>query len=402
MTAPSNQPLAGLRVVDMTSLAMGPLATQILGDYGADVVKIEPPGGDPFRATLPMRSPGMGHAYLQLNRNKRSLAIDLKAEGSRRIALELVRRADIVVSNVRPAGMRGLGLDYEAAKAVNPSVIYCGAYGFSEQGPYAGRPAADDTIQAMSGIADLQGRATGSAPTLVASVVADKASGLTLANAVLAAVIHRMKTGEGQFIEVSMFETTVAFVMPEHMAGLAYEPPLGPAGYNRIVNPSRRPYRTRDGYLSVLPYTTPQWQRFFRLISRDDLATDAELAVPAKRNARLPELYGLIADALPARTNAEWVRDLLAADILFGEVKTPEELLSDQHLEAVGLFETVEHPTEGRIRLVNPPVRSTAEPTRIAALPPVLGQHSREILAEIGTPDHEIDRLVADGTVLAA
>ena len=396
---PEDGPLAGLTVVDITTLAMGPLAAQTLGDYGADVIKVESPSGDPFRATLPTRSPGMGHVFLQFNRNKRSLAIDLKAPAVREPFRRLVASADVFLSNVRPAAMKGLALDYESVRAMNPGIIYCAAYGFSEQGPYAGRPAADDTIQAMSGLASLQGRATGT-PQLVASVVADKAVGLMLVNAVMAAVIHRMKTGQGRFIEVPMFEAMVAFVMPEHLGGLAYEPFLGASGYSRIINPMRRPYATSDGHLCVLPYTTPQWQRFFKLIGRDDLAGDAELADPVKRNARLHELYGLIATAMPSRSTRDWVADLLAADILFGEMLGPEELVKDPHLEVVGMFPEFDHPTEGRIRLIRPPVQALAGGGRSLRLPPGLGQHSRDILSGLGVTQSEIDDLVRAGSVV--
>jgi crotonobetainyl-CoA:carnitine CoA-transferase CaiB-like acyl-CoA transferase len=393
------QPLSGLRVVDMTSLAMGPLATQILGDYGADVIKVESLPGDPFRNTLPTNSPGMGHVFLQFNRNKRSLAIDLKAPSALAAFLKLVATADIFVSNVRPQAMAGLGLGYEALKAINPGIIYCAAYGFSEQGPYAGRPAADDTIQAMSGLVDLQARASGYT-VLTASVVADKAVGLTLASAIMAAVIQKMREGVGQFIEVPMFETMVAFVLPEHLAGQAYLPPRGPSGYGRIINPMRRPFATLDGHLCVLPYTTPQWQRFFRMIGRDDLAADPELADPVRRNARTEELYGLIAAAMPHRTTQAWVTDLLAADILFGEVLGPEALLRDPHLEVLGLFPIVDHPTEGRIRLIAPPVRSSTHAASLGRLPPNLGQHSREILHELQLTDSDIDGLLASGSVI--
>lgn len=393
------QPLAGLKVVDMTSLAMGPLAAQTLGDYGAEVVKVESLGGDPFRATLPSRSSGMGHAFLQLNRNKQSLAIDLKAPAARQAFQRLVAGADIFMSNVRPSGMAGLALDYQAVRAINPAIIYCAAYGFSEGGPYAGRPAADDTIQAMSGLAELQGRAAGT-PQLVASVVADKAVGLMLVNAILAAVIHRMKTGEGQSIEVPMFEAMVSFVMPEHLAGLSYVPAEGPSGYNRIINPMRRPHATSDGWLVVLPYTTAQWHRFFHLIGRADLAADADLADPTKRNRRLEELYGLVGAAMPSRTTAEWVAALLAADILFGEVFSAEQLLEDPHLSTVGLFQTVRHPTEGDIRLMRFPVQSSAGPTRLGRLPPLLGQHSRAVLEGAGLSPAEVDALIASGSVV--
>jgi crotonobetainyl-CoA:carnitine CoA-transferase CaiB-like acyl-CoA transferase len=341
----------------------------------------------------------MGHAFLQLNRNKRSLAIDLKAPAARRAFHLLVERADILMSNVRPSGMAGLALDYHTVKAINPAIIYCAAYGFSETGPYAGRPAADDTIQAMSGLAELQGRAA-LVPQLVASVVADKAVGLMLVNAIMAAVIHRMKTGEGQFIEVPMFEAMVSFVMPEHLAGLSYVPPEGPSGYNRIINPMRRPHATSDGWLVVLPYTTAQWHRFFHLIGRADLAADPDLADPTKRNRRLEELYGLVAGAMPCRTTADWVAALLEADILFGEVFSPEQLLTDPHLAATGMFRTMQHPTEGDIRLMGFPVKSTADPTRLSRLPPLLGQHSRAVLEEAGVPPAEVDTLVASGSVI--
>ena len=222
-------PLHGLRVIDMTSLGMGPLAAQILGDHGADVIKLEPPTGDVFRHVLPQKSAGMSHAFIQFNRNKRSLAIDLKTKDGRTAVRRLLKTSDVVLSNLRPPAMKGLGLDYESIREIKPDIIFCAAYGYSERGPYAGRPAADDTIQAMSGLAGLQRMASGSLQ-FVASVVADKAVGLSLVNSVMAAIIHRMKTGHGQAIEVPMFETMVAFVMPEHVAGRTFEPALGGAG----------------------------------------------------------------------------------------------------------------------------------------------------------------------------
>lgn len=385
----------------MTTLAMGPLATQTLGDYGADVIKVESPLGDPFRSTLPARSPGMGHVFLQLNRNKRSLAMDLKAPAALDAFRRLLESADIFVSNVRPASMAGLSLDYDSVRAINPAIIYCAAYGFSERGPYAGRPAADDTIQAMSGLVALQGRASGT-PQLTATVVADKAVGLMLVNAILAAVIHRMKTGQGQFIEVPMFEAMTAFVLPEHMAGLSYIPAEGGSGYSRLINPMRRPHATADGWLCMLPYTTAQWHRFFRMIGRDDLLEDAGLSDPVSRNRRLEELYGLIAAVALTRTTAQWVADLLRADILFGEVFSPEQLIRDPHLASVGMFIEIGHPTEGNIRLIGFPAHSSIGATRLTKLPPLLGQHSREILASLGLSATELDRMVAAGHVVAS
>ncbi len=392
-------PLEGVRVVDMTSLGMGPLAAQILGDYGADVIKLEPPTGDAFRHVLPQGSPGMSHAFIQFNRNKRSVALDLKAPQGLEAARKLLRTTDVLLSNVRPAAMKSLGLDYDAIRAIKPDIVYAAAYGYSERGPYAGRPAADDTIQAMSGVAGLQQLAYGTAQ-LVANVIADKAVGQALVHAVMAALIHKMKTGRGQRIEVPMFETMVAFTMPEHVAGMTFDPPQGGAGYSRVINPERRPYRTKDGYLCVLPYTTAQWLRFFHLIGRDDLAQDPLLADPMERSKRFRELYALIDEAMPKRTTDEWVEALLASDILFGKVNTPDDLLRDPHLAALNMFPVVQHPTEGPLRLIGFPIELSDTPNQLRRLPPRLGQHSREVLLELGYSDAELAALQHCGTLV--
>jgi crotonobetainyl-CoA:carnitine CoA-transferase CaiB-like acyl-CoA transferase len=391
--------LDGLRVIDMTGLGMGPLAGQVLGDHGADVIKVEAPSGDVFRHVLPQGGPGMSHAFLQFNRNKRSLAIDLKSAAGAAAFRRLVPTADIVLSNLRPAAMRSLGLDFEALRALKPDIIFCACYGYSERGPYAGRPAADDTIQAMSGLTELQRRAYGT-PQLVASVVADKAVGLSVVNAVLSAIIHRMKTGQGQAIEVPMFETMVAFVMPEHLAGRSFEPPRGEMGYSRIVNPERKPFATRDGHLCVLPYTTEQWRRFFRLIGRDDLGQDAALADPVERSRRIRELYAIIDQVMPQRTTAEWIELLIEHDILFGKVNTPEELLTDPHLAALDMFPLVEHDTLGTLRLLGFPASYSASPPSLRRLAPRLGQHSREVLAELGYSSDAIEAMAGAGVIV--
>ncbi|RIA43823.1 crotonobetainyl-CoA:carnitine CoA-transferase CaiB-like acyl-CoA transferase [Hephaestia caeni] len=381
-TAPS-QPLEGMRVVDMTTLGMGPLAAQILGDFGADVIKLEVPVGDAFRHIVPQRSAGMSHTFMQFNRNKRSLALDLKSDLGREARERLLKTADVVLVTVRPEAARALGMDYETVRAINPQIIYCAAYGYSEKGPYAGRPAADDTIQAMSGIAGLQRLASGT-NQLIATVVADKACGQAIAYSVMGALIHRLRTGKGQYIEVPMFETMVAFVMPEHMAGRAFEPPMGEAGYARVINKDRRPFQTKDGWLCVLPYTTKQWLRFLRMIGRDDMADNPELADPVYRSRHYEELYGLIDGVMPTKTTAEWVDLLLAADILFGEVKGPNDLLEDPHLEAMEMFPVVDHPSEGRIRLLGFPISFSETPCRLRRLPPRLGEHGPEVLRELG------------------
>ena len=380
--APS-QPLEGVRVMDLSSLGMGRFATQILGDYGGDVIKVESPEGDVFRHVAPQRSPGMSHTFLQFNRNKRSLALDLKSEQGREALARLVETADVVLVTIRPHAAAKLGLDYETLRALNPKIIYCAAYGYSEKGPYAGRPALDDAIQAMCGLANLQKRVSG-ADQFVATIIADKACGLTVVHSIMAALIHRMRTGRGQSVEVPMFETMVAFTMAEHMAGETFEPAMGPAGYARVINSDRRPFRTRDGWLCAVPYTTAQWLRFFRLIGRDDLADDPRYSDAVFRSHHFQEMYALLDAVMPSRSTTEWIELLLEADILFGEVKSPEDLIHDPHLEAVGMFQAVDHPTEGRLRLLGFPVRFSETPCRLSRLPPTLGQDNDEILASLG------------------
>lgn len=394
-------PLSGIRVLDMTSLGMGPLAGQILGDHGADVIKVEPPTGDTFRHMTPQSSSGMGHVFLQFNRNKRSIALNLKSDDGKEALLSLLKNCDIFLSNMRPSAMKSLGLEYETIRLANPKIIFCGAYGYSERGPYAGRPAADDTIQAMSGLTDVQRRVTGTSQ-FVATIVADKAVGLALVNAILAALIYRMKTGKGQAIEVPMFETMVAFVLPEHMGGKAFEPSRGDTGYSRILNPQRRPYPTKDGALCVLPYTTAQWLRFFKLIGRDDLAQDPSLQDSLARTARIPELYAIIDKVMPSRTTQEWVDALIENDIMFGSVNSIEDLIKDPHLRALEMFPVVEHPTEGTIRLIGFPISFSESPCGLYHLPPKLGEHSREVLTEVGYSEEELDRLESSQVIVCA
>lgn len=392
-------PLSGIRVIDMTSLGMGPLAGQILGDYGADVIKLEPLEGDIFRHVLPRRSAGMSHAFIQFNRNKRSLAMDLKSAEGKEVMRRLLTTTDVLLSNLRPGAMRRLGLDEAGLRAIKPDLIFCACYGYSEKGPYAGRPAADDTIQAASGLAGLQQMATGTFQ-FVPSVVADKAVGQAAVNAIMAAIIHRMKTGRGQSIEVPMFETMVAFVMPEHMAGRTFEPPLGEAGYSRIINAHRRPLRTKDGHLCVLPYTTAQWLRFLALIGRDDLASDPSIADPVERSRRFEELYQVIEAAMPARSTDEWIEVLIAEDILFSKVNMPADLFGDPHLCAMNMFPVEEHPTEGTLRLLGFPIQFSETQPELRQLPPKLGQHTRDVLGELGFSAADITTMQEAGQIL--
>jgi len=395
---PQDQPLAGIKVVEMATLAMGPLAGQILGDYGAEVVKVESPDGDLFRHNGPCVSADMGHTFLQLNRNKKSIACDLKTDAARTMIGTLISKADIFLSNTRADAMSRLGLDYTTLSKSNPDLIYCAAYGFAESGPYAGRPAADDTIQAMSGMVDLQERATGS-PSFVATVLADKAVGLSLVNAVLAALIRRMRNGGGEAIEVPMFETMVAFLMPEHMAGKSFEPRRGPAGYARIINPNRRPFRTKDGLMCILPYTTGQWLRFFDAIGRPELAENPDYASPAGRSRNFDTLYAIIETEAARRTNAEWTALLIENDILFGEANAIEQIFDDPHLVSRDMFPVHTHPTEGNLRMIGFPINSTHTATRLRLLPPRLGEHGIEIARSLGYDDAHINAMIASGAL---
>jgi crotonobetainyl-CoA:carnitine CoA-transferase CaiB-like acyl-CoA transferase len=367
-------PLAGIRIVDMTSVGMGPYATQILGDMGADVIKVEAPEGDVFRHAAPSRNPTMGATFLNLNRNKTCLVLNLKDDKDLQELKTLIRTADVFVSNVRPQSLRRLGLDYDSLKVDNPRLIYCGAYGYSEQGPYAGQPAFDDIIQARSGMAQFQGANSGSGPQYVNTILADKVAGLTVAYAIPMALYEREKSGLGQAIEVPMFETLVSFLSVEQLAGETFVPRLGGTGYTRVMSPHRRPYQTRDGYIGLLPYTNGQWSRFFVLAGRSELAADPKFAEPASRSANINELYSTLAAIVLTKTTQEWLELLRDADIPHSKVHSLEEVLDDEHLRATGMIYEYDHPTEGRLRGVGIPTRFSRTPGNIRSLPTPLAQ----------------------------
>lgn len=378
-----NGPLDGVRVLDLTTIAMGPWATQNLGDMGADVIKIEPEQGDVFRYGKPCRHDSMSPPYLNFNRNKRSVVLDLKhARGKARLQ-KMARKCDVFVSNVRPQAMRRLGLDYEALQRENERLIYCGCYGYSEHGPYAGRAAVDDTIQAACGLAWIQGY-RGDEPRYANTIVADKVVGLYVAQAVAMALYAREKTGRGQFIEVPMFEVMVSFIAPEHLCGLTFEPPLGEAGYERLLNPFRKPFRTSDGHIAVVPYNDTQWTRFFEIAGRPEMIRDPRYATVLARSNYFGELYSLIEQTLVTRTTAEWAAVFEKAELPFAAVNSFENLFTDPHLEATGYWQSIEHPTEGAIKMPGIPVKFSETPGSIRRHAPNLGEHTEEVLRELG------------------
>lgn len=394
-------PLDGVRVVDLTAVFLGPLAAQTLGDLGADVLKIETPDGDITRTIAPARNPGMGAGFLAVNRNKRSVALDLKQAEGRAALGRLVARADVLLHSMRPQAMDRLGFGPDAARAINPGIIHCAAYGYRRDGPHGWRPAYDDVIQGACGLAALQAYVAGE-PQYVPSSMVDKLVGLTVSSAITAALYHRARTGEGQAVEIPMYETMVAFLFPEHMAGRSFAPPLGPAGYGRVLAPHRRPYATADGHIGVLPYTVEQWQRIFRLIGRPEMADDPRVTDGATRSRHVGELYGMVADAMPGRTTAEWQRAFDEADIPAMPVQGLDAVLDCPHLAQTGFFETHTHATEGDLVFLGHPVRYERTPAAIRRLPPRLGEHTVEVLGEAGFTTAEIDALLSSGVARAA
>lgn len=395
-------PLYGLRVVDMTSVLMGPYATQILGDYGADVIKVEAPDGDLVRQIGPTRSKGMGPMFLNVNRSKRSISLDLKKDEGRAALLRLIEGADIFVYNVRPQAMSRLGLSAEDVARVNPRLIQAAMVGHGQGGPYATRPAYDDLIQGGACLPYLYARVTGGRPSYVPSAIADRIVGLAAVNAILAAVVERDRSGQGQLVEIPMFETMVSMIMADHLGGLTYEPPLDHGGYPRQLSPDRRPYATKDGHVCALVYNDGHWRRFFAAIGRPEMPADDPRYVNfSARMAHINEVYAELGEIFLTRTTAEWLALLEAADIPAMPMHDFESVLADPHLEAVDFFAEVDHPTEGRIRSMAVPAkfsRSAAAPTRLA---PGQGEHGGEVLAEAGYGPEEIEALIAAGALIA-
>ena len=394
-------PLTGVRVVDCTTVVLGPWAAQQLGDLGADVVKIEPPEGDTTRQLGPMRNPDMGAFYLAVNRNKRSIVLDLKQESARGVLRRLAEGADVLLHNYRPQAARRLGMSYEIFRAINPGIVYVGTYGFRAAGPYGNNPAYDDIIQAASGLTSLQASIVGE-PKYVPTIVADKTSSMTVLVAVLAALYHKARTGEGQEVEVPMLESMAAWVMVEHLYGETFVPPIESVGYKRVLNRYRRPFKTKDGYLAILPYTDQNWRDFFTIAGRPDLLEDPRFKTLGTRLKHIEFLYEELGKIATTRTNAEWLDELDRRNIPGMIVNSLESLLRDPHLEATGFWQIMEHPTEGTLRLHGIPAAYSKTPASIRRLPPRLGEHSVEILREAGLGAPEIDALLASGATRGA
>jgi crotonobetainyl-CoA:carnitine CoA-transferase CaiB-like acyl-CoA transferase len=382
-TNAANGPLAGIRVIDFTNVIMGPYATHILADMGADVIKIESPEGDSFRSYRPNRHDGMAGGFLHLNRNKRSVMLDLKTEGDREVLDRLIATADVFVHSLRPKAIEKLGYSYARVSSLKPEIIYCGAYGFGASGPYRDKAAYDDIIQAGAGLAALHMASRGE-PAFMPTVLCDKLSGQAIAYAVLAALFQRERGGGGQAIEVPMFETTAEFAYIEHLLGFVFEPPLGEPGYVRVVSPRRKPFRTADGHVCILPYSDSNWRDFFDFVGRPHLKDDARLYPLSERAAHLEMLYEIIEEEAPKHSTEAWVDFCDRVSIPCMPVLSLADLPNDPHMKAVGMFGQAEHPSEGAYKMIRQPVTFSSAPFELRRHAPRLGEHNAEILAELG------------------
>jgi crotonobetainyl-CoA:carnitine CoA-transferase CaiB-like acyl-CoA transferase len=392
-------PLAGIRVLDLSSVVLGPLATQIMGDLGADVIKIEGPDGDTTRSTGPGRSDDMAAIFMGFNRNKRSLVLDLKQQPACDALWKLIDGADVFIHSIRPQKIAKLGFGHEAVLARNKRVVYAGIHGYRTGGPYEGTPAYDDVIQGQSGAADLMARLTGE-PRYLPTILADKTCALVTAYAVMAALVERERSGQGQFVEIPMYETMVAYKMTEHLYGHTFDPPLAPMGYPRVLAPWRRPYKTSDGYICMLAYVDIQWQRYWQEVGRPEMADDPRFATLSDRNDNIAELYRIAGGCLSGRTTDEWVSTFQALDIPCARISTIEEVEADPHLREAGFFRKMEHPTEGSIVVPDIPVQFSRTAAEVARLQPKFGEHSVEVLREAGLDEDAIQGLLDSDATL--
>jgi crotonobetainyl-CoA:carnitine CoA-transferase CaiB-like acyl-CoA transferase len=387
-------PLKGVRILDMTSVVFGAYATQMLGDLGADVIKVEFPGGRRGGGGDIMRWAGhapegapddLGPIFVTINRNKRSILLDLREESAAKALRRLIKTSDVFAVSVRYEGLKRLGLDYETVKALKPDIVYVHGAGYGAAGPYAGEPAYDDLIQSASGMADILPRTDGDPkPRLLPTLVADKVSGHFMAQAVLAALFHHQRTGEGQFVEVPMLECITSFVLAEHMYGHVYDPPTGPWAYPRVANPQRKPFPTKDGHIGLLPYTDQQWDQFFAAAGLGEtFGKDPRFSDYKTRGKYIRELYALVDEVTPTKTTDEWLAVLKPLSIPVVRMNRLDTLMDDPHLTAVDFFQRHEHPEAGAYYNMRPPVNYAATPANIRRHPPRMGEHTDEILAEL-------------------
>ncbi|MEM7427121.1 MAG: CoA transferase [Pseudomonadota bacterium] len=389
-------PLEGFRVLDMTTVVFGPYTTMMMGDFGAEVIKIEPPGGDMTRAIGPTRNPGMSSLFLGANRNKKSMVLDLKRDAARSALWRLIDSADMLVHNVRPQAIARLGFDPDSVLAHNPGIIYGALHGYREEGPYGGRPAYDDVIQGESGLAGTFTVRDG-APVLNPSVIADKTAALLASTGLLAALVQRLRTGKGLYLETSMFEGLAAYTLLEHQHGMIFSPAPEGYGYPRAMSPARRPHQTRDGFICMLAYTDRQWARFWEIAGKQELGSDPRFATMRARSENIDALYSIAGEVLTGKTTAEWLDILKKAEIPCGPVNTLEDLREDEQLQATGFFRSQSHPTEGHLEALDTAFRLDRKTLPLRVHQPRLGEHGAEILGSLGYESGEIEEILKTG-----
>ncbi len=376
-------PLAGLRVLDLTQFILGPVATQILGDMGADIIKIESPDGDQNRHIGPSPVEGMAALFMGMNRNKRSAVLDLKSAAGRAALYRMVKDCDVFVHSLRPDAAERLGVAYDDIRALNPVIVYASAPGYRSDGPRRNRPAYDDVIQGQSGITGMNFLAYGE-PRYLPTVIADKFCGYVLASSIGMALFHRQRTGEGQAVEVPMLETMLSFNLIEHLWTGNFGEPMGPLGYERALMPHRRPMATLDGHICLMATTDTQWQKLFDALERPDMAADPCYATVATRSAHFPQLYGVVGEAIALRTTADWQQRLDRADIPNAPAAKLADLPTDPYLVETGFFHRYRHPQVGPLVTTSIPVKFSESPPQLRMPPPCLGEHTEEILREFG------------------
>lgn len=389
-TAKATGPLAGIKVVDMSSVVFGPFSTQMLGDMGADVIKIESAKGDTMRHAGKSPAKGMGPIFMALNRNKKSINLDLRKDEAKEAMTRLLKDADVFFHNVRLAGMERLGFGYDAVKAINPGIIYVHCCGFSAGGAYDGRQAYDDLVQCASGLADLLPLRDGSEPSYMPTLVADKTAGLYGLSATLAALVHKERTGEGQFVEVPMFETVTHMNMVENLYGHTFIPEPYGVAYTRSINPRRKPYKTADGYIGIVPYSDDQWTTFFELGNRPGVFEDPRFSTYEARTENTGALYGIIEEVALTKTTDEWLEILANANIPVMRFNKMAEVQDDPHMKSIDFFEERDHPDVGKYRAISHPINFKGSPANIRIEPRPFGADTDDVLADHGFSADEI------------
>jgi crotonobetainyl-CoA:carnitine CoA-transferase CaiB-like acyl-CoA transferase len=392
-------PFAGLRVVELSTVFVGPYAAQLLGDMGAEVIKVEAPGGDATRMTGPSGNPDMSSNFLHVNRNKRSISLDLKTEAGAEAMRDLIRQSDVFMHNIRPEPLARLTFDYPNVRAVKPDIVYCNIWGFGRGGRYAGRAAYDDVVQGACGLVALEAFAGGPV-RYVPSLIVDKTTGLFAAYAIASALYHRLATGEGQEVEVPMFESMVSFTMMEHLWGETFMPAKGRVGSARHATPLRWPHATKDGHICAMPSSDKHWRALLDIAGREDLRDHPVANDRQWRKDYLPEMMAIVGEIMATRTTDEWAETLPDAGIPCMRISSLEDVVADPHLAEVGFWHEVEHPTEGRLRLMNPPYTLAKTPAEIRCPPPRYAEHTRAVLAELGYDEAAIERMIEAGAAV--